>query len=359
MDASQIEAEALTAIDRDCCEAATRQSVDVLVEPFERCIKSYTYFNLAFIALATLEIVLFALCFTPILASGAAGICVAGMFLTLFCYFILRLYLQTKKPLQMRRVVGHFLTTYQRLIYFQDGIPEHHLAVAQACARSASALQGREYTFYTPPRQLEFLSSSLERFSFWCHWEDVYTMRELLLRHAVEEHIKVVKSEPTDLEVHAALANCYVMLSSLYVDYRKRESNEEDRWAPPVHLVSSMREKFLKAAERAMEEFQILNDYAPDDPWIHAQLAYSYRDLQMPEEEIRQYEAILRLRPDDTETRFRLGTLYFQQGHNAKGLRVYEELRHIHLKKAEALISFYGAYEQEVPTPTESSRSAY
>ena len=97
------------------------------------------------------------------------------------------------------------------------------------------------------------------------------------------------------------------------------------------------------AAERAIEEFKILNDYAPEDPWIHAQLAYSYHDLQMPQEEIREYETVLRLKPDDMDTLFRLGVLYFQQGMNAKGLQAYEELKRFHYKKAEALIGYYGS----------------
>jgi hypothetical protein len=34
--------------------------------------------------------------------------------------------------------------------------------------------------------------------------------------------------------------------------------------------------------------------------------------------------------------------LYFQQGRNAAGLEVYEELKRSNYKKAESLISFYG-----------------
>ena len=63
----------------------------------------------------------------------------------------------------------------------------------------------------------------------------------------------------------------------------------------------------------------------------------------MPEEEIREYETILQLCPDDKETLFKLGKLYFEQGQNAKGLQVYENLKHSHYTKAESLIHFYGA----------------
>ena len=145
--------------------------------------------------------------------------------------------------------------------------------------------------------------------------------------------------------MHAALANAYVMLSSLYTDPRKSESHDEERWVSPDRSSLQMQKQFRTTAERAIEEFKILSDYAPDDPWVHLQLAYSYRDLQMPEEEIREYEVVLKLRPDDKETLFKLGMLYFQQGKNANGLRVYELLKRTNYDKAESLIKFYGTYE--------------
>jgi len=97
-------------------------------------------------------------------------------------------------------------------------------------------------------------------------------------------------------------------------------------------------------AERAIEEFKVLNDYAPNDPWVHAQLAYSYHDLQMPKEEIKEYETILKLNPGDRDTLYKLGLLYFQEGMNAQGLRIYEELKRSHYKKAESLMENYGSY---------------
>jgi tetratricopeptide (TPR) repeat protein len=77
---------------------------------------------------------------------------------------------------------------------------------------------------------------------------------------------------------------------------------------------------------------------------VHAQLAYSYHDLKMPQEEIKEYETLLTLIPGDHEIIFKLGMLYFQQGLNAQGLRMYDQLKRTHFKKAEDLIKFYGAY---------------
>lgn len=161
---------------------------------------------------------------------------------------------------------------------------------------------------------------------------------------SVEQNIKLVKCEPTSLEVHASLANAYVMLSGLYIDPRKLEGYDDERWMPPERYSPQMEEKFRSTAERAIEEFKVLNDFAPNDPWVHAQLAYSYRDLKMPKEEIKEYEAILKFNPGDRETLYKLGLLYFQQGLNSQGLRIYEELKRSHYKKAESLIENYGSY---------------
>jgi len=157
--------------------------------------------------------------------------------------------------------------------------------------------------------------------------------------------VKVVKLEPTNLEAHAALANAYVMLSSLYADPRKYHGFDDSKWISPRRYSETMKEQFCTFSKLAIEEFKILNDYAPDDPWVHMQLAYSYHDLQMPEEEMREYEIVLKLSPGDKETLFKLGMLYFNEGKNAKGLQIYEMLKHTHHKKAERLIKFYGGME--------------
>jgi lipopolysaccharide biosynthesis regulator YciM len=64
----------------------------------------------------------------------------------------------------------------------------------------------------------------------------------------------------------------------------------------------------------------------------------------MPAQEIQEYETLLKIVPHDKEVLFRLGILYFQQGHNARALRIYELLKKAKDTKAEELIAFYDAY---------------
>lgn len=208
----------------------------------------------------------------------------------------------------------------------------------------ANRLHAREYTYYTPPSLLKCLAPYMEWLSCWWHWQDLYILKELLLQEAVSEHINLVKKEPTNLEAHAALANAYVMLSGLYIDPRRMEGYSDERWIPADKYNAECNKKFVHIAERAIEEFKILSEYAPDDPWVHSQLAYSYHDMQMPLEEIHEYETIQKLLPGDRDNLYKLGMLYFQQGMNAKGLRIYAELKTGHYSKSENLIEHYGSY---------------
>jgi tetratricopeptide (TPR) repeat protein len=317
------------------CKAAT--------QTFDTIVTFYVYFTTAFAILAFIEFLFIVIFFSFFTHSSILAIALAVTFLTAFSYLVLRLYFQAKRPEQFLELRSDFVLACKEIINYQEGIPEHHMALATASYRLAAKLQGKEYSYYLPPAWLDTFTPTLEKFSCWWHWYDVHKMREHLLLYSIEEHLKLVKCEPTDLEVHATLANAYVILSSLYSSPKKIEQYEEDRWVPIERFSEEMKEKFRITAEHAIEEFKILNDYAPNDPWVHAQLAYSYHDLQMPEEEIKQYEVILSLRPDDKDTLFKLGVLYFQQGFNAKGLQVYEDLKKTHYKKAEDLIKFYGA----------------
>ncbi len=312
---------------------------------FSRLIRASLFFNLIFLLLATVEIALFLSFFALLSQSTVLAFTLAIFFLTIFSYFVVRLYVQAKRPEQLLDLCEEYLERCKEIIRYQEGIPEHHIALANVAHKFAATLHEREYLFFTPPFFLKPLAPTLEKFSCFCYWKDIHRLKELLLTTSVEEHLKVVQCEPTNLEVHAALANAYVMLSSLYADPRKYHDYDEERWVPPERYADEMQAKFRAIAKRAIEEFKILNDYAPDDPWVHVQLAYSYHDLQMPEEEIREYETVLKLRPQDKDTLFKLGMLYFHQGMNAKGLSIYEMLKHTNYKKAESLIKFYGSYE--------------
>lgn len=345
MTSSRVEGENYFQLDNLVYHEPLNTIIDTIVPQFEKIMKSYVIFNMIFLSIGTIEFFLLISFFTFLTQSAILAMSLALLFLTFFSYFILKVYYQTKKPEQFQEITQRYLIACKNFLNYQEGIPEHHISLASACCKLADYLHGKEYSFYQSPKWFEFLQSHVEKFSCWWHWQDIHRIRELMLITSVEENIKLVKCEPTNLEVHASLANAYVMLSGLYIDPRKLEGYDDERWRPSERDNPQMEEKFRSIAERAIEEFKVLNDYAPNDPWVHAQLAYSYHDLQMPKEEIKEYEIILKLNPGDRDTLYKLGLLYFQQGLNAQGLRIYEELKRSNYKKAESLMENYGSFK--------------
>lgn len=274
------------------------------------------------------------------------AISLAILMVTIFSYFSLRLYFQVKKPVQLRSLCAEYLATAGDILNCQEETVQFHISLSEAACKLARLLEEVEYRFYVAPGWLPSLIPFFETVSCFFHWQDVLFMKEYLLLHSVHQHLEWVRSEPTNLEVHASLAQRYVALSHLYVNPKKLgDEKKKNRWTPFESHLAQMQKKYRIIAKQAKEEFTILSHYAPKDPWVHLQLAYSYRDLQMPEREIAQYERVLTLIPNDRETLFKLGVLYFQQGKNAEGLKIYERCRKGDPERAETLIQFYGAHK--------------
>jgi len=306
---------------------------------FIRSSRSDTLFHIFFVALINVECLLFLVFFTFLVQSAFLAVNLGVIFATGFTYFILRLHRQAQKPEKILDICRSFEEEFLRHTDYHTGSVEYHIALANGYARMAGALHGKEYQYYPLPRLLRFLKPKVAKISCWLHWYDVHKMKEALLLRSVNETIELVKIEPTNLEFHAALANAYVMLSSLY---QVPDQEDDGLFSLGAEMHKIMHAKFTEASEKAIEEFKILNEYSPNDPWVHQQLAYSYHDLKMPQKEITEYENLLSLLPDDDEILYKLGTLYFQEGENAKGLAIYESLMERDPVKAQALVQHYG-----------------
>jgi len=291
---------------------------------FRRITHSFVSFNLLFLVLFSSELFLFFFFFPFLTRSAVFAFALGALFLTCFSYFVLFFYFQAKKPEQLIQLRDRFLQSCRQVFPVPPGDVQHHLSLAEALSKLSAYLHEFEWNFYKVPKVLQVFSKAISRFSAYCYGEDVFKWRLLLLQAAVDEHLEQIRATPTDLEVHASLANTYVALSKIYQG--------------PL-----FEERYRVSARLAVEEFCILSHYAPNDPWVHEQLALGYRDLGMPEEEMREVETLLKLRSQDKEILYRLGVLYFKQGMNAKGLQVYEELKRGNFKKAEDLIGFYGS----------------
>ena len=110
---------------------------------FNRRIVGYVLFNLFFCLIAVAEIALFFSLFALFNLSTLLGFTLAIFFLTLFSYFVLRIYLQAKKPDQIIELCEEYLDRCKEIIHYQEGIPEHHIALAGAAQKFAASLHGR------------------------------------------------------------------------------------------------------------------------------------------------------------------------------------------------------------------------
>lgn len=270
--------------------------------------------------------------------------CLACFFLTLFIFIVLRLHTLSKKSEFFEELTKHFLDAVDTLLRKKKEISKEQ----RLCYRAAKAtslaiyLQGFEYELLS--EMFPFLSRSpfIQRLSCFFFWKDLFLFRENLLQGAVIANVKLVRTDPSSTQVHKSLASAYVALSGLYADPRKYPDFDATRWIPEGRYDQSIQEKFRLTAQRAIEEFKILNEYNPKSAWVYIQLACSYHDLQMPLEEIHAYEMALRLKPNDTGIMAQLGERYFRQGLNTKGLQIYTQLRSLDVPKAEHIIKYYG-----------------
>lgn len=319
-----------------------------IINKLEAAMLSYAYFNAAFLALGFFEFTLLLIFFTFLTQGGLLAFSLAALFLTFFSYFILRLYFQSQKWEKFQLAVQSYIDHSKELTRYHENRPQNHITLASHCTALANALKEREAFHYPIPAILTTFEPFLKTFSRWWRWHDLYKIREILLMTAIEENIKLVKCEPISLKVHAALANAYINLSSLYQipSYEKGETWKN--WVFDSNFQKTLSKQFRKAVENAIEEFIIIRDFAPSDPWIHTQLAYSYRDLKMPLEEIAEYEEILLLMPEDFEIQCKLSILYFKQGWNAKGLQMYAKLKEAGYSNIDDVIKHYGITSVEL-----------
>lgn len=286
-------------------------------------------FNFAFFSLAAAELVGILLLST-LSKSLFIAICLAGLCLTIFSYFLLSFYLEAKKPQQMAEIETGYLTACKELM----GKEEDSLFLAYVLRQFADLLQMKKWT-HAAPAPAPFLQPLFEKCLVWIHWKEVHQMREILLLEATEHHLSLIRNEPIDLEAHAALAHTYLTLAKLY------EADENLPWTPSAYSSKAMRANFETYTELAVQEFKILDALAPNEPWVHAQLANIYSDLDMLDKEIDEYEILLKLSPKDRELMFRLGLLYFQKGERARALLLYNQLKQAEDPRAEDLIAHY------------------
>lgn len=326
---------------------------DLIQERLRRFLSKRALIALLFTALfLCASMALFAALFSK--SSTLIALSLIFAFVVSFSYFIMRIYHQARSPEQLGGLRDEFIASARQMIEEQERRAQQHQQLAQMLTDLDQRLKGLETRLWK--RKAEQLFSPLRPalaplfyfLSALLAWRATHRFRQLLLLAAIDEQIKQVQCQPTDLRAHAALAQGYARLASIFNDPRKKIGADffSQPWEaiPLTVRFERFEEKFLLSATRAIEQFKIISHFAPDDHWVHLQLAYCYRDLSRREDEIAEYEKILQLVPEDDGSRFRLGVLYFQEGRNADGLRIYELLLQRSYPKAHQLLPFYEAY---------------
>jgi len=320
-----------------------------VLRDFRKTIRFLIYFHFSFMFLFLSEIYAF-LTFFLHLSQSLLAFTLAGIFLTVFSYFILLFYFQAKKPEQLRFLQEEFLEKCKSVCKTQEGETTHHLTIAHAVLNLSDYLNGFEKTLFSFP----FFSIKGETFSKFFYLEDVFRFKELLYSAALQEHYAQIRIAPVDLEAHTSLANTYVGFSKYLLTTKKEiEASLSCRFRFRK-LYQTLEESFRRNSERAVEEYKILQHYVPDDPWVHLQLAKSYEALDLLKEETSQYEILYKLMPEDETIQKKLGILYFRQGLNGKGLEIYEKLKESSLQDANELIHHYGCFHEEESLITDS-----
>jgi tetratricopeptide (TPR) repeat protein len=302
---------------------------------FKKIIKNFAFFNFGFFLILFFQLTLFAYLFSYLSSSYVLALILGSIFLSSFSYFILLFYLQAKKNDQIIAIKDKFIKTCKRAISMPEDTIEHRLTLAHAASRFADSLLNFENEIYFSFKK-KFLLKFIKKISFSLHKEDVFKLKEKLFLSAIEEHIKQIKSTPTDLELHASLASSYFNLSKLYLD-------ADEKKLVSKNILRTLDQKYQFCVKSMIEEFKILNDYAPNDPWVHMQLAKSYRALNLKEKEAKENEIILRLSPENNKILYRLARLYFELGKTAKALRIYEDLKYKNYQHADSLLESYGS----------------
>ncbi len=314
----------------------------VALGKFRSILTSYALFHLTFALLAVtqLALVIGLLLTTP--TSSIFAISTASLLLTICSHLIITYYFQGKKPIQFRELETNFYHACVRSIPVDIPEDDYHLSLAHSMFQLATYI-GQKQVYSLSFKPFTFLEGIFIVIGYHLHFKDLLIMQELLMHRSIEEHVELIKKNPIDLAVHTSLANAFTALAKIY---QKPTTLPFDETALVDKRFDkeSIKEKFKVATNRAIEELKILDDLAPNDPWVHAQLASCYHHLNLFEEETREYEILINIRPHDKEILYRLGILYFRLGKNAKGLTIYRSLMDIDAKDAAHLISHYNAF---------------
>jgi tetratricopeptide (TPR) repeat protein len=320
--------------------ASYRKTQDPLSEAmslFKKIMDEHARFHAISLSLIALEIFLFILLYGYLQKTLWITFLLGSIFFTCISYFIIKFYLDSKKPDSLLNLKDHYLDLCKKELLFSDNSKEFHFQIASNLFLLAQTMKGYEYLIYKAPSKS--LIPFLRHFSSFFHWKEVFFIREKLMQLAIDEHIQIVQLYPSDIETHASLAESFMNMGKLYSELIK----SHEPWIKKALENLEIEKKFLTSTNLALEELKIVENFSEKTPWILAQRASIYHELKRPLDEIQCYETLLEMNPQDEAAIYRLGVLYFAQGLVTQGLQCYQKLRESGDERADTLIKLYDA----------------
>ncbi len=289
---------------------------DSLFYEFHAKLKKLNQFHFSFLAAIAVEvIVLFFL--LPFLArSGFVAITLALFLVTLFGYISLKTYYESLFVGELKQMIDRYGMSLASDLSNATPLDKRKSFIAEAFQNLAEKIPSINSSTipYLPGFALKWIKD-------WIQFGE-HTLKEELLKRAIQNRVEAIRLNPTQAEKHAKLSSTYLTLSSHFDKIsRPKESSQ--------------------ALERAVESLKILQDMAPQETQVLQELSQAYKKLGLKTEEMAVLETWLKLEPHQTEPMLRLGQLYFTEGKHALGFRTYEQLKTLDLSKSDELLKSF------------------
>ena len=289
---------------------------DSLFQEFHAKLKKIYQFHFSFLAALSAEIILL-IALLPFLArSGIVAITLAALLVTLFGYLSLKTYRESLFIDELKQIIDRYGSAISSDLGAHIPLDKRKGAIAEAYQNLADRTPIQNYTTipYLP-------DLAIQKIYLWIGF-GFSTLKEELLKRAIQNRIEAIKLNPTQAEKHAKLATSYLSLSS---HYEKMQNIQQ-------HTLS---------LNRAIESLKILHDMAPKESTVLQELGAAYRKLSRTQDEVEVLESWLKIEPNQPEPLLRLGQLYFTQGKHALGFKTYEQLKTLDLSKSDELLKSF------------------
>lgn len=312
-------------------------SRETFFKKYTAAMHKWTFCKTVFVVLTAI-LFLLALLFLVWSQDAIAAICVTFAFVCFFVFYSLSYTIRELvlvKAMQCKESIEPcFDLAQEEQLY--DCIEQYDLLAAQA--KKEAFLYESDEGGFSP----KMLFGRLERFF---GWREFHLLEEVCLLATIDLFTRQVRKMPCDVRLHMRLASAYIKLQHHYLEPIQAKKL---MLTPSLFITNKqkldLQEKATQAARLALEELEIMREYAPDEIWVREQLAISYKELALLQKEIEELEKLLTLTGEDPQILLRLGTLYFQTGYPGKGLRMYGKLKESNPLLGDELINQYGSF---------------